>query len=160
MATEVKAPGHASLHSLFRLANMSKAEAYLFADISRYVLTFQDTHVLLNDKEFNDEHGILSTDILHLDEYGLVDSSGTLGWSQKLNPSTPFRIVYGEEQLEIYGEREAQEIQIQVFTLKEAGETLWPIVEKQYIPTYLEDVRRFLSRDHGNLRMVITRRTP
>lgn len=151
LATEVKTPGHTSLRSLIQIASMSKDEMMLFINLSKFIITIDGEHLIMNDKEFNDRHGLLYASLLRLEDCGLVNANGTLSWNHTLYITKPLFILYGREALAVTGKKDRQKFSMQVFTMKETGKALWSLVKKKHDSQYLKDVKDFLSQQHKDL---------
>lgn len=83
LAGEVKRPKSFSLRALETLRNLSKDEALLFQKICQYVLDFGDNMLAIpNDEDLLREYEETYSDILLLDECGLVNSSAFVNLSE------------------------------------------------------------------------------
>lgn len=140
LAGKVKDTASISLHSLFTIARLSVKEAKLFSEISRYVVDLNGDNLILNDAEFNDKHSINYGDILRLDEYGLINSDGmvtiTISWSDEAK--LPVR--YGNHVSWGFSD-EKKKTTLQAFILREAGNDLLSVVDREIDEIYFKDFK-------------------
>lgn len=79
LAGEIRNPGNFSLRAIETLRNMTAREALIFKRVSRLILSETDGSKFLfydtdDDDELNERYGIFSSDILLMDECGLLSS--------------------------------------------------------------------------------------
>lgn len=78
LAGEIKQPNTISLRTLNIIKNISKNEALLFNDISRFVFQQNNTLFLPDDIDLLEKHNIHYSDLLQLQEMGFIIISNTL----------------------------------------------------------------------------------
>lgn len=153
LAGKVRDTSKISLHSLVTIANLSRECASLFNGISQYIVNFNGINVLLNDSDFNEKHGIIFYDILRINEYGLVDSSGTLSMNAELSNVPRFPVKYGKYVNYGYAVKKIK-INLQVFTLTEAGNDLLSIIDVDYDKKFFNDVKEFVMKKYSGVGFV------
>ncbi len=145
LANEVKSPNSTPLRCLFQIANMSRGDIELFEEFSKYVLINGNDYLIINDSDFYTKCGMRYADLLHLEDCGIFNANGMLSWRHVLFEKLPLFISYGNDSLKIYGKEDGQKLSIQVFSMKETGKAMWPLIKKKIDPRYLEDVQKYLS---------------
>lgn len=149
LAGEVVAPKSFSLRTLETLTNMSPDEAALFARVAEFIV--QDSYLLNND-EFNKKYGVRYSDILNLEEIGLVNSSGFISKKIILG-KTPVTIIdFCDYVLTGYcSEKESYQLSIMEFPLTRTGRELYSIIEKNKKSIeFIKDVAKCIkSQSYG-----------
>ena len=150
LSQKIKNSSSISLHSLMVIANLSLNAAETFKKISKYVIRINGENVLLNDSEFNKKYGIDYADILSLDEYGLINSSGMISMKSSLSEVANWSVQYGDNVA--WGcSAKRTELRLQVFTLREAGNDLMSIVDVESDEKYFEDVRDYITKKNSSI---------
>ena len=145
LASKVKRSSGISLRSLFTVARLSPNEAQLFTKISKYIVNLRGNNLLLNDSTFNERYGIRYYDILRLDEYGLINSSGMILIDVPLSNAATSFLQYGNHMLQIFCV-EKTKLNLQIFSLREAGDDLLTIMDRDIDEAYLDDFKETIAK--------------
>ena len=153
LSGKVKNTSAISLHSLFTISRISVREAELFKKTCRYVVAINGENLLLNDSSFNSKYGISYNDILRLDEYGLINSSGMLSLQLSWSNVARTHIRYGE--YAAFGvSAEKKNTSLQIFTLREAGNDLLTIIDREVDKRYFDDFKECIKKDTAGLSFI------
>ena len=79
LAQEVDEPNSISIKTLNILKSIGKKEALLFQKLSDFALKYNDAYFIPNIQEYLDKNNIEYSDILLLDEYGLINNNPLIG---------------------------------------------------------------------------------
>ena len=153
LASKVKDTSIISLHSLFVLANISSKEAELFTKLSKYVVNLNGVNVLWNDNKFNEKYGIRYSDILKLDEYGLINSSGMLSMNITLTNAAKCPIRYGNKAYLCVSVPKS-EVSLQIFALRETGDDLLSVANPVREENYLKDFMNNITKKYENVKFI------
>ncbi len=129
LARESIEPNSFSLKTLDCLRNLSSTDAMLFTKISSFVV---NKLCLINDDYLNEKYGISYNDILHLDECGLLNSSGAIIVEIKISDNNSTTLAVFDDYILLgkcnLGRKEV--ISIHEFPLTRAGRELLLIAKK------------------------------
>ena len=141
LAGEVNQPGSFSLRTLDIVKNLSKKDAKLFTEISPLVLCSEGTKYISSKNEVLSKYEIPYETILHLDECGLVNSSGTLAINPIISKGNSFK-VYNHEMIAFCNGKmdDEQKFTFGVHTLTSAGQEIFNIMEASSNDKYFLDV--------------------
>lgn len=130
LAGEVSRPGSFSTRTLETIRNMSREEAESFQKMIPCIVTTGRDYFITSEKKIYEKFDIKYTDILRLDECGLMSSSG---------PLTLTRTVIKESGVLIFNDalvmitsgtpEKPTEVQCGIHTLTRAGRELYQILE-------------------------------
>ena len=149
LSAKVQNADGVSLHSLVVIANLSPEVAKCFNIISKYIFNVDGVNVLIHDNKFNAKYGMIYSDIMMLDEYGLINSSGTLSMKNTLTNSSKWAIKYGKK-ISLGYAVTSTDVQIPVFVLREAGNDLMSIMDICYDENYFDKVKKYITKENGN----------
>lgn len=133
LAGEIHRKGTYSLQLLDILKNFTQKQAELFNKVCSHCFIFGDNVYIPNDNEYLQFANITYQDILDLDSLGLVNSSGTISLSVKVQPDRPS--LLGNDMLrmviEYSGQSNAtQEFSFLQFPFTSAGRELVTLIGK------------------------------
>ena len=123
LAGEVTNPNSFSLKTLDILKNMSQIDAKLFSKVCSLVV---NNSFVPNDIKLLEEFGVSYSDILRLDEQGLINSSGMISRKREFNEYDKI-ILQSKKYICLANERGA--ISLQVFKLSTYAIELYSIIE-------------------------------
>lgn len=149
LAGEIAAPKSFSLKTLDTLRNISSAEALIFQKIIPFVLRRGDRYFLPSKSELLRKHGSSFSDILSLDECGLVNSSGTLTLHIKVTQNQIESILNDEMLIALLGYKDNNvDIPIGIHTLTKAGRELYSILPHATNEGYMKDFAQFIFEEN------------
>lgn len=129
LAGEIKKPGSFSLRTLDIIRNISQLEARTFEKIMPYFVHGNNEIFITSRTELLDKYGIRYSDIMLLDECGLINSSGTLSLNITLSKKDSVYLFNSSRVSIIKGISEIpQQISFGVYTLTKAGKELYQIL--------------------------------
>ena len=145
LARESIEPNSFSLKTLDCLRNLSSTDAMLFTKISSFVV---NKLCLINDDYLNEKYGISYNDILHLDECGLLNSSGAINVEIKISDNNSTTLAVFDDYILLgkcnLGRKEV--ISIPEFPLTRAGRELLLIAKKNKTSkSYIYDVSNYIK---------------
>ena len=153
LAGEIKKPGSYSLRTLDTIRNMSQNEAKTFESIAPYIFILYNGWFLPNNKEILAKYHIRYSDIMLLDECGLVNSDGMLSFSPELSVHTTCSFHNNNDLLEIRGKTERRKAtNISVYPLTKAGEELYNLLAIPNIPSnYMIDLAKWIYKENPDI---------
>lgn len=132
LSGEIKHPGSFSMRTLETVRNMSKEEAQAFQRIIPLIIHNGKVYFVLSDSDVLKKYGSSFTDIMALDECGLMDSSGTLSLNLSITKAEPEYLLSDTLVVVIKGKKEESEkISLGIHTLTRAGVELFNILEHE-----------------------------
>lgn len=151
LAGEVETPGRTSLHTLSILKNMTKRDAKLFEEMSRFVLF----HCILNEETYTNKIPVFPTfeNFLILGSYGLLHAASNL--QNEIDVKPEGHVFFAKKTAyQISKEDSASsKLIIPSFPLSLQGRELHSIVESTIDENYLVSIANFLrDKDHFNLK--------
>ncbi len=152
LAGEVKKPSTFSLRTLECLKNLDASDARLFEKICSVIVS--NRH-LINDDDFLKNYGVCYSDILKLDECGLINSSGTISFLVKLSSSPALICDFGKYVLMAKSEKE-RNYALQQFPLTAAGRELSYIVEVNQEFKFVRDVYHLINNKNKDKEVVFS----
>lgn len=150
LAGEIRNPNSFSFRSLDAVTKMSKSEAQLFMEMSKYIINFHGHLAVLNDSDLNNRYSVTYGKILALDECGIIDSNALMTLKIKINDNM-VDVIVDTTQLLIAKVEEEKEIEIKLFKLTRIGQDLYRIVGGQVDENYFNEVARHLARENKEI---------
>lgn len=148
LAGEIITPKTFSKRTLDVLLRLSTEEAKLFEKICGYVVEISNNMILMNEGKLNAEYPY--SEIMQLDECGLINSSGTNSINMTINPSDKLAIIYGQDA--IIGQSKKQEnVRLQIFPLTVAGTELLKITSPNRNYNYMQNLTNHLKNKYKNI---------
>lgn len=148
LAGEVLIPGSYSMKTLECLRNMSASDAILFENIAMYIL---EDDYLINNSDLNTNIGISYSDILALDDLGLINSSGTISKNREV-VETPVSLCVFDDYILVATAKENTKISYQVFPLTRAGKELLNVVHRKELDIdKIKDIARCFKKENQKI---------
>ena len=148
LAGEIITPKTFSKRTLDVLLRLSPEEAKLFEKICGYVIEISNNMILINEGNLNAEYPY--SVIMHLDECGLINSSGTNSINMTITPSDKLAIIHGQDA--IIGQSKKQEnIRLQIFPLTATGTELLKIITPNRNYNYMQNLTNHLKNKYKNI---------
>lgn len=145
LASEVTTPRSFSLRTLETLRNISSTEAKMFQKIVPLVLHHGGTYFLLSANEVLNKYGTSFSDVLCLDECGLVNSSGTVSLNFQVTQNKAEFILSDKSTIAIMGyEDDEVKVSVGIHTLTKAGKELYAILSRSMNEEYMIDVAQHI----------------
>lgn len=148
LAGEVKKTGSFSMRTLETIRNLSKNEAETFLKIAPFIVAKNDDYLLSDNKELLNQYGIKFSDILLLNECGLVSTSAGLSMTVKFNERDGNGLIFYNDALVatcVSSENE-RKIQYSLYTLTSAGKELYRILtftpNRKYFTSFVEHISK------------------
>lgn len=157
LAGEVNQPGSFSLRTLEIVKNLSKSDAELFTKVATLVVTSESEKLICSDSEILNKYGISYTNLMLLDECGLINSSGTLSYNPIVTKEHKY-FFYSTERIAFFTDLSDDEIKMSfgVHTLTSAGRELLSIVESKPSNDYFLDyVKKIESNYKGKIKAAV-----
>ena len=146
LAGEIKQPKSYSLRTLETLKNLSKEEAELFQKIIPFVINMQGNLFLPSNFEVLEKYDIRYGEILHLDECGLINSSGMVKFNPSISNAEHVSMYTQSRVVLIYGLKSNEErISIRNFGLTQAATELFYILDGNPNDEYLYDYVEYIA---------------
>lgn len=129
LSNEVRKPKSISLRTLDVLRNISWDEAKKISRIAPYIWTTDNRSLYLRDKEISKKYNVTFSDILSLDEVGLISSNPQLTYTLPFDVGQ-MKAFYNENFIIIMSNKKekAIEINLSVYTLSKSGTELLRIL--------------------------------
>ncbi|MGN0594837.1 MAG: DUF2806 domain-containing protein [Hominimerdicola sp.] len=148
LAGEIKSPDTYSLRTLEVLKNISKKEAELFCKIAKFITD----DFLLNDTNFISKFDISYTDILKLDDCGLMNSDGLINRTIPLADKKV--VLQNDDYILIHNSSNINSdndtIQLNVFLLTEAGKNILKVLNVHSDNEYFLELCRHIKSQYSN----------
>lgn len=154
LAGEIKNPNTYSLRTLETLKNISKSEAELFNKVSKIIVH----DFVVNNTELMNKYGIIFSDILSLDDCGLINSSGLITSTITFHDG---EIVLSNDNYVLrYNDANSDgnskpEITLGVYVLTEAGKNILKIIDQQPDDDYFIELCRYIQSKYPSLSLTI-----
>lgn len=152
LAGEVKKPNTYSLRTLDVLKNMSKCEADLFKKISKLITD----DFIINDEELTKNYGLNYSDILKLDDCGLINSDGMV--SRTISLFDKKAVLQTDDYVFIYHELnkvDKPNITLGAFCLTEAGRSISAILGEKTENNYFLNLCRYIKSQYPSYSFTI-----
>ena len=126
LAGEITRPGSFSMRTLETIRNLSKNEAEAFQRIVPCIVITGNDYLLSSDSEVYEKYGIKFSDILTLDECGLMTSSGSLSLTQTITGESEV-LVYNDALVMVTNgsHEKPSKVRYGIHTLTSAGKELY-----------------------------------
>lgn len=160
LAGEIIEPHSFSYKTLDCMRNLSNSDARLFEKVCPFVI---EGNYIIHDAEIMNKVAVTYKDLLILDECGLINSSGMITASQRIEKEKLCITDFGEYILigEIGKETGKADIHIQQFPLTKAGREIYSIIKVnnslEYIKRVSESIRDQNSMVNISLHKVLER---
>jgi len=145
LAGEVLQPSSFSLRTLECLRNLDVLDAKIFERLCNFVVS---NRFVVNDIDFLRSHGMSYDDILHLDESGLLNSSGMISFKKEIDTEPKILIDFGDYIL-MAKSNERSTVSLQIFPLTEAGRELSSIVNCQMDLNLIKEICRIIEKKNS-----------
>lgn len=156
LAGEIKNPGSFSLRTLDTIRNISQQEASIFQRILPYIVSCGKETFVTSKKENLEKHGIYYSDIISLDECGLINSSGSLSLTLTLSKSDTIYLHNNTKVAIIKNLSEQSEtIVVGVHTLTKCGRELYKILTNNSSDDTVSCFAKEISDNRKNIRVTI-----
>lgn len=99
LSGEINHPSTYSFHTIDTLKNMSTKDAHIFEKICKHSFCVMGRRFVLQDKEFLKQAGIYYSEIMLMNEYGLINDNGFI--SQTISFSNDYLVLDANERLTI-----------------------------------------------------------
>ena len=160
LAGEVIHPKSYSLKTLDCLRNMTADDAELFRKICPYII---QGRFISNESGIIEKYGVTYSDILQLDECGLLNSSGLISLDATLGQDPIIILDFGSYILTgTCNEGGTQQISVGQYPLTRAGKELYRIVQNsnpstKYMNEIIELVKQNANRSSISLHRILFR---
>ena len=152
LAGEAIKPNSYSLRTLECLRNLSAADARLFEKVSEFVI---ENSFLYNDREINNKYGITFSDILRLDDCGLINSNAFISRHRDTNTNPELFIDFGEYAL-LVASKDNIQVSSGQYPLTNNGIELLQIARKKLISLdYRKDVCSSVKKHNTNATLTL-----
>lgn len=157
LAGEVVRPNSFSMRTLECLRNLSTADARLFEKVSEFVISEQ---FLYNDsnKGLNAKYGVTYTDLLTLDDCGLINSTGMVSRKMEVSNQESIFVDFGDYIL-LASSQQAQQGTQAIFwqyPLLRAGKELLRVARKKiYDLDYIKGVVASIKEHNTNIKLTL-----
>ncbi len=146
LAGEIQHPRTYSLRTLETLKNLSKEEAILFSKICPYIISDE---FLPNDDAYIESIGLNYSNIVLLDECGLINSSGLITKNMEIKPINS--LVFKNDQLVLCASSKTEankKLSFNVFLLSKTGQELYHAIKtNQANDEFSGYARRLVKKD-------------
>ena len=140
LAGEIASPNSFSLKTLDTLRNISAVDAQAFQRLMPLVVHHGGVHFISSENEILTKYGSSFSDVLLLDECGLVNSSGTLSLNLRVSENEKDFIFGTECLIAIQGlKEEPVKVSIGIHSLTKAGKELYQILAHSSNEQYMGD---------------------
>lgn len=147
LAGEIKQPNSYSLRTLELLKNISKVEAETFLKFAKHsVRVTTGQSIIINNNELIEKSGIEFTDILLMEEIGLISSKDNLSYSigLKKEPYT-FAIIQGNKGLLVDLDGINNPVNLEVLSFTKPGLELLSLVKTEANDEHLKEVGKLIK---------------
>ena len=150
LAGEIAAPKSFSLKTLDILRNISAAEAQVFQKLIPLVVRQGGDCFLLSDSELLQKHDVAFSDVLLLDECGLVNSSGMLTLNTQVTKHEPGFFLTDEWLVMVRGNQDGEtEVSVGVYALTKAGRELYAVLAQATDEDYVKAFAQCAFEENG-----------
>lgn len=140
LAGEIVAPGSFSLRTLEIVRNMNRVDAETFQKILPYIIKHNATYFLSSNSELNSQYQVYYSDILSLDECGLMNSSGTLSLNLTISGEDSEYCNTDKHLILIKGnDKSVKKVSFQIHVLSNVGIELYNILQHASNANYTMD---------------------
>lgn len=150
LAGEIASPKSFSLKTLDILRNIGPTEAQCFQKLISLVVRQGNDCFVLSDGEILRKYGVPFSDILSLDECGLVNASGTLSLDTQVTKGEWSLFFTDKQLIAIQCDRDGEtEVSIGVYTLTRAGKELYTVLTHSANESYVRDFAQHMFNANG-----------
>lgn len=140
LAGEIASPNSFSLKTLDTLRSISAADAQAFQRLIPLIVRHGEVHFISSENEILSKYGSSFSDVLLLDECGLVNSSGTLSLNLRVSQNEKEYILGTECLIAIQGlNEETAKVSIGIHSLTKAGKEIYRILAHSSNEQYMID---------------------
>lgn len=140
LAGEIASPKSFSLKTLDTLRNISAADAQAFQRLIPLIVRHGEVHFISSENEVLTKYGSSFSDVLLLDECGLINSSGTLSLNLQVSKNEKDFVFGTESLIAIQGlKEETVKVRIGIHSLTKAGKELYRILAHSSNEQYMSD---------------------
>ena len=140
LAGEIASPKSFSLKTLDTLRNMSSTDAQAFQRLLPLIVHHGGVYFISSENEILRKYGSSFSDVLLLDECGLVNSSGTLSLNLQVSQNEKEYVLGTECLIAIQGlKEETVKVSIGIHSLTKAGKELYQILAHSSNEQYMSD---------------------
>lgn len=141
LSGEIKRPGSFSMRTLESIRNISTEEAQIFQKIIPLILRHGNTYFVVSDDNILNKYGLVVSDILALDECGLIDSTPTLSLNFNIEKDKSSHLLSDTLMIDIKGiQKESTKIAIGIYKITKAGAELFNILVHEPYQDYIFQV--------------------
>ncbi len=151
LAGEVLEPSSFSLRTLECLRNLDVRDANLFEQLCKVVIS---NRFVINDNELLRKHGMPYAFILHLDESGLLNSSGTISFHKEISAEPELVLDFGDYILMAKSE-ENRRFTLPEFPLTAAGRELSMIVDSKMDLDLIKDICQVAAKNNSKINLTL-----
>ena len=143
LAGEIASPKSFSLKTLEILRNISSNDAQAFQRLIPLIVRCGGVHFISSENEILTKYGSSFSDVLLLDECGLVNSSGMLLLNLQVSQNKTEYILGTQSLIAIQGlKEETEKVRIGIHSLTKAGKELYRILAHSSNEQYMSDFTR------------------
>lgn len=155
LAGEITTPKSFSLKTLDVLRNISVVEAQAFQRLIPLIFSYNDIIFVSSENEILMKYGSSFSDILLLDECGLVNSSGTLSLNLKVTKNKS-EFIFTDEVLIAFNDNSDDEVKVSIgiHTLTKAGRELYSVLAHSTNVEYVKEVAQHIFEDNKKIEKV------
>lgn len=140
LAGEIASPKSFSLKTLDTLRNISATDAQVFQKLIPLIVRQGEVHFISSENTLLTKYGSSFSDVLLLDECGLVNSSGMLSLNLQVSENEKQFIMGTECLIAIQGlKEETVKVRIGIHSLTKAGKELYRILAHSSNEQYMSD---------------------
>lgn len=147
LAGEIVAPKSFSLKTLDVLRNISATEAKMFQNVAQLVVHHGDNYFLPSEDEILRKFGSSFSDVLALDECGLINSSGTVSLNLHVSTEKTECIMGDNLLIAITGCKDnSEKVSVGIYALTKAGRELYSILSHSLNEVYVNEVAQYVFK--------------
>lgn len=155
LANEIKRPKSFSLRTLEAVRNLSKEEAEAFQKLIPLIFSYNDIVFVSSENEILLKYGSSFSDILLLDECGLMNSSGTLSLNLKVTKNNSEFILTDEVLIALNGDSDDDvKVRIGIHTLTKTGRELYSVLAHSTNIEYVKEVAQHIYDQNKKIEKV------
>ncbi|MDR0549950.1 MAG: DUF2806 domain-containing protein [Deltaproteobacteria bacterium] len=135
-------PGSFSLRTLEKTRNLTQSEAIKFQQIVTFVVKSDNNFLIYNDSSISKKFNIDYSDILLLEECGLITSSPLLSYKKQVLSYQKTPLLRSNERICIVTNNNTSNLSITfpTYTLTFVGSEIFSILSSQCNTDYFEDI--------------------
>lgn len=157
LAGEINNPGSFSMRTLDKLHSLSKKDAECFQKILPIILLLGNGGFTVSDSEIYSKYGISFSEIMWLDECGLITSNGLVSFTPTIASHSEQLIYTNNRLIRIFNPNtQSKKLSIGIHTLTQAGAELFHLLSAEPNNDYIIDVAQMISKTNSNLNLAIS----